>query len=589
MSQNDQLQKETKIKRIGDLLFAQQLITQEQLNEALEYQKSQSDRSMLGTILIEKGYVSQEDITSTVATSLGIPFAALTPDMIQPQAVDIIPWSLIEKYNLLPISIEDDLINIAIEDFSNLFIIEEIERTTGKRVQVTAATPQNISDLRDELYPDKAREEATAATLNEFGDILADIDNSDLTVVEQQEEDDDTADLETAATDSPVINLVNYIIQNAVIARASDIHIEPQKKGWRVRYRVDGQLREEMKPPAKLLPAVVSRVKIMAMLDISERRIPQDGGIMVVVNNNPIDLRVSTMPGKFGEKIVMRVIDNSSGILNLASLGFRESILKPLQELIKEPNGILLVTGPTGSGKSTTLYAALSEIITETRNISTVEDPVESTIPGVNQFQINHKAGFDFPTALRSLLRQDPDVLMVGEIRDLETARLATEASLTGHLVLSTLHTNDAPTAIPRLINMGVPTYLVAASLRGVLAQRLVRKICQHCKTEIEIDAVTRHILDQIASDTSYVTHLYKGEGCNRCHNTGYAGRIGVHELLLVNEDILGSLRGDLNITTIREIARELGFECMIVDGLHKALDGLITLEGLLESVAKNG
>lgn len=588
MRQTEHPKSETKIKRIGDLLLAQQLITHEQLEEALEFQKSQSERSMLGTILIDKGYVSQEDVTATVASSLGIPFVTLTADMVQPKAVEAVPWALIEKHNLLPVSIEDDIISIAFEDFSNLFIIEELERVTNCRVMIIAATPDNIQHLRDELYPDKAREEANAATLNEFGDFLSEMDNSELTVVEQQDEEDDTSDLETAATDSPVINLVNYIIQNAVIARASDIHIEPEKKGWRVRYRVDGQLRVEMKPPAKLLPAVVSRVKIMAMLDISERRIPQDGGIMVVVNNNPIDLRVSTMPGKFGEKIVLRVIDNSSGILKLESLGLRESTLKPLREIIQEPNGILLVTGPTGSGKSTTLYAALSEIISEKRNISTVEDPVESTIPGVNQFQINHKAGFDFPKALRALLRQDPDVLMIGEIRDVETARLATEASLTGHLVLSTLHTNDAPTAIPRLINMGIESYLVAASLRGVLAQRLVRKICQHCKTKVELDATSKNILNQISADTSHIKHLYQGKGCNRCHNTGHIGRIGVYELLLVNEDILGSLGGNLNISTIRKIAKHHGFESMIVDGLHKVADGLITLEGLLESVAKS-
>ncbi|MDY7107969.1 MAG: GspE/PulE family protein, partial [Planctomycetota bacterium] len=400
------------------------------------------------------------------------------------------------------------------------------------------------------------------------------IDDADVSVIEKQVTE--IADLEEVAGHSPVIKLVNYLVYSAVQDGASDIHIEPDDHHLRVRYRVDGQLFEKLNPPYQMHPAIVSRVKIMSNLDISERRVPQDGDIHVMMEGRPIDLRVSTMPGKFGEKVVIRIIDNRNAIVSLDRLGFSAEMLEAWKTVIDQANGVVLVTGPTGSGKSTTLYSVLSMINSEHLNVCTVEDPIEANIRGINQSAVHEKARFTFASALRSLLRQDPDIIMVGEIRDEETALIVTQAALTGHLVFSTLHTNDAPSAITRLVNIGIEPYLVAATIRGVLAQRLVRKICPHCKEAYEPDQITRDMVEELSGPFET---LSRGQGCSRCRGTGFAGRIGVFELLLPDEELLAAVAGGANLQQLRELLGRSGFVTLRADGMAKVKGGLTTAE----------
>ena len=412
-------------------------------------------------------------------------------------------------------------------------------------------------------------------------DIFDEQDAGVLSLVEEKVED--IADLEAAAEGSPVIKLVNYLIFHAVREGASDIHIEPDEGALRVRYRVDGRLYEKLRPPVKMLPASSSRIKIMAGLDIAERRLPQDGGIHVMMGGTPVDLRVSTIAGQHGEKIVIRIIDTRSIMVNLEKLGFSYEMLKQWRSVIARPNGIILVTGPTGSGKSTTLYSVLKELNDDETNICTVEDPVEFNLPWVNQFQVSDKINFTFASALRSLLRQDPDIIMVGEIRDQETARIAVQAALTGHLVLSTLHTNDAPTAITRLINVGIESYLVAASLQAVLAQRLVRKICTHCKEPYEPATALRRAVERSVGE---METFYRGTGCARCRSSGYSGRIGIYELLVPNDQMRDKLTATPSINELRAMAGEAGMITLRQDGMTKIKAGITTVEEVFRVTA---
>jgi type IV pilus assembly protein PilB len=402
-----------------------------------------------------------------------------------------------------------------------------------------------------------------------------------LSLVEQKI--DDISDLEAAAEGSPVIKLVNYLIYNAVRDGASDIHIEPDENALRVRYRVDGRLYEKLRPPHKMLPAIASRIKIMALLDISERRLPQDGGIHVMMDGRPIDLRVSILPGPFGQKVVIRIIDNRRVLVNLEKLGFSYETLKAWRRTIQAPNGIVLVTGPTGSGKSTTLYSCLQELNSDEVNICTVEDPVEFNLSWVNQFQMNEKIGFTFASTLRSLLRQDPDIIMIGEIRDEETARIAVQAALTGHLVLSTLHTNDAPSAVIRLVNIGVEPYLVSASVVGVLAQRLVRKICTNCKEPYDPPANIRHAVERSAGE---VETYYRGVGCSKCRDTGFQGRIGIYELLTMDDGLRDLVVRSVSTSELRRAATDAGMASLRADGMQKVKAGMTTVEEVLRATA---
>ncbi len=563
------------------------LITEEQLESALQTQRHNTPRRPLGEILVEMDAISAEQVSEVLAESIGVPYVRLIPEMVHPEALSSLPEAYLEDQNLLPLTLTEGWLTIAVERFTDVRLIEDIARQSGCRVQVIAAEASNIRETRSSVTrgvtptaPDTPDEAKT-----ELDDLLSRLDVEELSATQHHEAGDDLGSI--TASDSPVIKLVNYIIQDAVQRGASDIHIEPQDQKFRVRCRVDGELVETIHPSSRLLPAVVSRIKIIAGLDISEKRLPQDGSITVTLAKRPVDLRVSTMTTKIGEKVVMRIVDRTAAVRSLDALGFEAGMLAAFRLLIQESHGIVIVTGPTGSGKTTTLYAALSEIVSAKSNVSTIEDPVERLLGGTNQFQVNPQAGFTFARALRSLLRQDPDVLMVGEIRDAETAKLATEAALTGHLVLTTLHTNDAPAAVPRLVNMGVEPYLVAASLRGVLAQRLVRRVCPDCRRPVPLNAATQESLAQLTHGPCPIDVEYRGTGCMTCRHTGFIGRVGVYELLALNEEMLGVIARDPSMRGFRETARSPTRSTLFKDGLNKVRQGLITVEGVLEIVSR--
>ena len=559
--------------QLGDQLVINGVITQTQLEEALDHQRTSGHQRLLGEVLVELSFATEEEVIEALAQCYGVPFAKLTPRIADPRVTEELPREFIEQHCVLPLFLVDGVLTVAVTEPANLFLIEEIERHSGHKAQIVVSSAKDIRSTLQTHLP--------TANVFVIDEIYDDANVGELSVVESEMQD--LGNLEEVSGQSPVIKLVNYIIYQAVHDRASDIHIEPDDHQSRVRFRVDGRLVNKLSPPYQMHAAVVSRIKIMSGLDIAERRVPQDGDIHVMIDSRPIDLRVSTMPGKFGEKVVIRVIDNRSAIVALDRIGFSGELLPSWREIISASNGVVLVTGPTGSGKSTTLYSALAELSSDELNISTVENPVEVNLGGVNQFQINPKAGFTFAGALRALLRQDPDILMVGEIRDEETALIATQAALTGHLVFSTLHTNDAISAVTRLVNMGVEPYLVAAILRGVLAQRLVRKICPHCKHEYEADERTRKI---VTAATGSCPELYRGEGCSRCHGKGYAGRLGVFELLQPSEDLLEAVAHGEDMRALRAIAEKSGFKSLQHDGIQKAILGMTTVEEVLRVCA---
>jgi type IV pilus assembly protein PilB len=552
--------------RLGEVLVERGIITAEQLRQALEVQSQKGHKRLLGEVLIDLGFVQEQQVLEILAESYGIPFAAQVARLADPKVLEVLPRDFIEQHKVLPLFLVRGVLTIAVAEPTNLFLTEEVQRLTGYQVQIVAATQHDIESALRAYLP--------AANVFVIDDIYEDIDDADFSVIERQV--NEIGDLAEVAGHSPVVKLVNYLLYSAVQDGASDIHIEPGDHYLRVRYRVDGRLFEKLAPPYQMQPAIVSRIKIMSNLDISERRVPQDGDIHVRMEGRPIDLRVSTMPSKYGEKVAIRIIDNRANSVSLDKLGFSPQMLEAWKQIINQPNGVVLVTGPTGSGKSTTLYSVLNMINTEDLNISTVEDPIESTIPGVNQFQVNEKAGFTFANALRAMLRQDPDIMMVGEVRDAETAGIVTQAALTGHLVFSTLHTNDAPSAVTRLVNIGIEPYLVAATLRGVLAQRLVRKICPHCKEQYEPDPIIRAAVEASAGK---VEHLFRGPGCSRCRGTGFAGRIGIFELLVPDEETLSAIARGANLQEIQEVLARQGFVRLRADGMDKVRGGLTTAE----------
>ncbi len=561
--------KNAKPKQLGKLLVAKGILTEAQIEEALKHQKEQGNRKLLGEVIIELGMVTEDQVCEVLAEAYEVPYAKITPKVADPKVVEMLPRDFVEKHGVLPLFHINGKLTVAVHEPANVFLIEEIEKLAGCPVQIVASTARDIQQTLQVYLP--------SANVFVIDEVMGDIQPEDLSLVESQVTD--LGNLAEVAGQSPVIKLVNYLIYSAVQEGASDIHIEPGDGKLRVRFRVDGRLFEKMSPPHSMHAAVSSRIKIMANLDISERRLPLDGGIHVLMDGRPIDLRVSTMPGKFGEKVVIRVIDNSNIAVSVDKLGFSYEMLTALKHALDQPNGLILVTGPTGSGKSTTLYSMLTHVNAEDVNICTVEDPVEYNLPGVNQFQVHEKAGFTFAGALRSLLRQDPDIVMIGEIRDVETARIATQAALTGHQVLSTLHTNDAASAVTRLLNIGVEPFLIAASLRGVLAQRLLRKICANCKTPVEPTAVQRRAMEPHVGP---VTTIYKGTGCPKCRNTGYKGRIGAFELLIPSEETLEIIGKGGSALEVTQSAQKSGLICLRKDGMEKVKAGLTTIDEVL-------
>ena len=557
--------------QLGQLLLSRGVVTAEQIETALVEQKEKGHRKLLGELLVEMGYCTENQIASALAQGYGVPYAQVTPKICDPKVIEILPRDFLEEYIVLPLFKVDNVLTIAVSEPTNVFLIDEIERISGCKVQIVCSTSKDIKATLQTYLP--------AANVFVIDDIIDEEGLEDFALIENITQD--ISNLEEIAGQSPVVKLVNYLLYNAVRENASDIHVEPDDKKLRVRYRVDGRLYEKICPPYQMHSAIVSRVKIMAELDIAQRRLPQDGGIHVLVEGRPIDLRVSVMPGNFGEKVVIRIIDPQKILFSLESLGFVYENLQLFRQVIQSPNGIVLVTGPTGSGKNTTLYAALTELNNEEVNICTVEDPVECNIPGINQFQVNQAAGFLFSTALRSLLRQDPDIIMVGEIRDEATANIAVQAALTGHLVLSTLHTNDAPGAVTRLLDLGVAPYLLSASLIAVLAQRLVRKICPNCKTEYEPPTSIRKIVEK---DNGEIEKYYRGVGCKKCRNTGYAGRIAIQELFVPNEEIKEMINDRTSLKKLRAKALKNGMVSLQDDGIEKVRAGIISIEEVLRT-----
>jgi type IV pilus assembly protein PilB len=552
--------------RLGDLLVRKGHLTAEQLQSALACQKEGFGEKLLGEVLLEREFCSEDQILECLAVEFGVPYVRLDSRMFDAKMFELIPREFIEKHTVLPLFRVRNVLTIAVAEPTNVFLLDQLRDLARCEVQIAIASAKDIRRMVQTYMPN--------TRVFVIDDIIDDATENAVELIEESIAD--IAASADVAGQSPIIRLVNYIIYNAVKEGASDIHIEPTERQLRVRYRVDGALHLALEPPVHLAPAVASRIKIMANMDISERRLPQDGRIHVMMEGRPIDLRVSTLPLSFGEKVVIRILDNQNIKVSLEQLGFSQEVLEAFQSQLGLPNGIALVTGPTGSGKSTTLYAALNSVSSIEKNICTVEDPVEFQLPAINQFQVQEKIGLSFAAVLRSLLRQDPDVIMVGEVRDQETARIAIQAALTGHLVFSTLHTNDACSAITRLINMGVEGYLIGAALNMVLAQRLCRKICPKCKKAYEPPKVMQLAMERMGLE---VKEYYRGTGCKNCRNTGFAGRIGIHEVLIIDDQLREIITTNPTQSAIRGYAQEAGMLTLRYDGLRKVKEGLTTLE----------
>ncbi|MCG3137890.1 MAG: hypothetical protein HJJLKODD_01745 [Phycisphaerae bacterium] len=567
---DDALNKLIKRKKVGEILIERGLITKEQLVQALETQKNTRPRQLLGEIIVQMGLCTADQIVEALAAAHGIPYARLEPALVDVKVAKILPRRFMLKHHVLPLFFVDGVLTVALSEPTNLYLVEEINAFVEGSVQVVASSVSDIEHLLQTHLPD----ESSIA----LEDLIEDQASASIDVVERGKQE--LVNLEEVASESPVIKMVNYMIYSAVRERASDIHIEPDDRQLRVRYRIDGQLVERLHPPFHMHPALVSRIKIMSSLDISERRLPQDGSIHVLMESRPVDLRISILPTHFGEKVVIRIIDNSTVLKRLDELGMDAETIQRFQLEIGRPHGLLLVTGPTGSGKSTTLYSVLAALERPEVNICTVEDPVEFNLRGINQFQVHDKIDLTFATILRSLLRQDPDIIMVGEMRDHETAVIAVQASLTGHMVFSTLHTNDAPGAITRMYNLGVEPYLVGASLTGVLAQRLVRRICKFCATEIPVSESTLHKLQNSRYQDLRTT--YVGRGCKRCNNSGYLGRVGIYEFLLPDDEMRDMITSGSSLDLLRQQAAKLGMKPLFEDGINKVRQGMTTIEEVL-------
>ncbi len=572
--------------KIGDILLEKNYITMDQLNEALEYQKKYGGK--IGSILVKLGYVTEDDIVNVLSEQYGVPAINLDFFEIDPDVIKIIPLETAQKYQIIPLSRVGSTLTIATTDPSNIFVLDDIKFMTGFNIEPVIASEGAIMRAIEKYYGTPQSIELKKV-YNEIG-IEERRDEFDLEV-EEEEEEKDVDELKQSSAEAPIVKLVNLILFDAIKRKASDIHIEPYEKEFRVRFRIDGILRNVMSPPLKLKDALTSRIKIMSKLDIAEKRLPQDGRIKIKTKidgkRKEIDFRVSVLPTLFGEKIVLRLLDKENLMLDMTKLGLEPSSLKNLQEAISKPYGMVLVTGPTGSGKTNTLYSAISQLNKPEVNIMTAEDPVEFNLAGVNQVQIHEQIGLTFAAALRSFLRQDPNIILVGEIRDFETAEIAIKAALTGHLVLSTLHTNDAPSTINRLLNMGIEPFLVANSLLLICAQRLVRRVCKNCKVE---DNVPKKALIDIGFTPEEVKDLvvYKGEGCDVCGGTGYKGRIGLFEVLPVTEEISEMILIGASARELKRKAIEQGMITLRKSGLIKIKNGLTTIEEVLRETVKD-
>ena len=560
-----------KKKKIGEILIENGACTQEQLDECLRIQEESGAGRRIGEILMEKEYITEEQLLSALSLQTGIPFAnEVDEEMIDRQLLEQVPFTFARKNNMIPLHADNGVVTVAVADPLNMQPLDDIGLLLNKEVRAVICREEDITAAINRCYHQDSR----AAEK-----IVEDMVGEQRGEVYRIEEE--TTDLLEMTDKAPIIKLVNVIIFQAIKERASDSHSEIYEKELKIRYRIDGVLYVRLTPPKEYHASIVSRIKIMAKLNIAERRLPQDGKIAIKVGNRDVDIRVSVIPTFYGERVVLRLLDRSSIFMGLEELGLTGDTYKQITRLIKMSHGIILVTGPTGSGKTTTLYAALSRINAEDLNIITTEDPVEYQLNGIGQINVKPKIGLTFATGLRSILRQDPDVIMVGEIRDLETAQIATHASLTGHLVFSTLHTNDSAGAITRLVDMGVEPYLVASSLLAVAAQRLVRRICPHCKTPQEVDPQT---LEEVGLTLEKLNdgRVYIGRGCKHCLNTGYSGRTAIYELLTINNEVRQQIMKNTDSGTIKQACVARGMRTLRADGAVKVAQGITTIPELV-------
>jgi type IV pilus assembly protein PilB len=624
-------------KSLGEVLVEKGVISPEQHKQSREVQKSAPGD--LGTIIHDLGFATEREVASARAQVLGLPFVDLTRQAAEPEAIKAVPEHIVKRYNILPIRRDTgsnpNKLMVAVGDIqSSMTGLDDVRLVSRCHIQPVIAAKSDIEQaiarayasagngngsgpsngygspspapnkrpgiggianppaiIKDDMEPNNtpAIPDGSQVSVNPAMNLnnVIGSDLAEMSVGAVDEEDD--LDVLKLSEEAPIIRIAHAIVQEAIRQKASDIHIEPQQKGVRIRYRIDGVLNETMTVPKHIQNQLIARFKIMADMNIAERRVPQDGRIPIKADGKDYDLRVSCLPTFFGEKIVMRVLDKSSVLLGLNKLGFTPEIQTKLEELVSQPNGMVLTTGPTGSGKTTTLYSVLHRINSTEKNIITIEDPVEYQLAGVSQVQTNKKAGLTFATGLRSFLRQDPDIIMVGEMRDLETAQIAVEASLTGHLVLSTLHTNDAPSAVMRLADMGIESYLIAATVIGIMAQRLCRKICSNCKQPYQIPATELARFGFEADDPNQMVTLYRGAGCDECRNQGYRGRLGLYELMVMNEEIAELVVRRAPVADIREAAKAGGMKELREDGLLKVLEGVTTPDEVMRVVFTAG
>ncbi len=565
--------------RLGEILIKEKLVSKEQLDQALAHQKKSGGR--LGGALVKLGFISDEEITGVLSRQYGVPAINLSYYEVDGAVVKLVPQETATRYQVVPLSRVGSTLTIAMADPTNVFAMDDIKFMTGLKVEPVVASESAITEAITKFYGSSG-----GTSEQELEKVMAQIGAEDADVeVAEEEQELSAAELEHAAEDAPVIKLVNLILTEALHKGASDIHIEPYEKDFRVRFRIDGVLHNFMNPPLKLKDAMSSRMKIMAKLDISEKRLPQDGRIMLKLTKDgrkkDLDYRVSVCPTLHGEKIVMRLLDKENLRLDMTKLGMEQESLTKFENAILKPSGMVLVTGPTGSGKTNTLYSSVARLNQPDTNIMTAEDPVEFQLMGINQVQMKEQIGLNFASALRSFLRQDPNIILVGEIRDFETAEIAVKAALTGHLVLSTLHTNDAPSTISRLMNMGIEPFLVATSVHLICAQRLVRRICTECKEEV-------HLPPQAMIDVGYspeetkTTKVYKGKGCERCNGSGYKGRTGLYEVMEINDELRELVLVGASALELKKKAIEQGMITLRRSGLIKIGLGMTTIEEVI-------
>ena len=580
-------------KGLGDILVEKGLLSRDKLNEAIEAQKATPSVD-LGKMLVDLQMAAEVDVYSAKAAADGIPFIDLTKHKPEASAINVVPEHVVRKHNALPVRKDGQTLFVAMVDPRNVVAVDDIRMVSRCMVRPMAAVPADLEDAISKAYAGSSAGAVPATTggamssAQNAGGSIADISKF-ITEMGPGRDDDDDDRARELALEAPIVRMANAILVNAIEAGASDIHIEPDRKNVRVRVRIDGVMQQIMTVPKHIQAPMISRYKIMAEMNIAERRVPQDGRIPIKHNDKDYDMRVSCLPSLYGEKIVMRILDKSSVLIGLSKLGFVPEVQSVLEELVVQPNGMFLVTGPTGSGKTTTLYSVLNKINSVEKNIITVEDPIEYQLGGITQVQINKKAGLNFGNALRCFLRQDPDIIMVGEMRDLETAEIAIEAALTGHLVLSTLHTNDAPSATMRLADMGVEPFLISATVIGVLAQRLARRICQNCKEPYEVPGSELARFGFKPEDPDAMITLYKGRGCEICRHKGFKGRMGIYELLRMNNEISELVVRRAPLADIKDAAKANGMIDMREDGLKKILTGQTTPDEVMRVVFTAG